>query len=110
MSIDRHATLVTNGGEQHQDSITVFDVALENSYQVCEWAIADDHLIAALQIVIELNEPVFANARFDQLNHFVFHGDWTIAKPDYLTNSASEPYLSQHAARFEACEQVARKQ
>jgi hypothetical protein len=110
LSIDRDVALVTDGREQHQDSVAVFDVAFENPHKVRKWAIANDDLVTALQVFVELNEAIFADARFDQFDHFVFQRDWTITKTDDLTDSACEPNFAQHATRFKAGENVSGKQ
>lgn len=69
-----------------------------------------EHLIARLDIILQLDEPVAVRARLNQRNQFVFDARWPAANAHNAVNSSGEADLVKPFVRVKAGEDVAWKQ
>ena len=106
ISFDDHAAVVADGRQQYRHAIRAFDVVLKHSDEFLQRSPIDHHRITFVQIVTQLDEPVFTHSQLNELDNLVINARWTITKVDNTVNAARETNTPKRLGNLKLCEKT----
>jgi hypothetical protein len=109
ISIDNEAAFQGNSGKQQFNPFARIERPVEDAFQALKRSSDDPYAITGVEFIVEANEAVFSDPRFDERYNRIVNWSRFVSEADYSLHASRKRDLVQ-IPEGEAREEIAREQ